>query len=211
MKKIFCNRRYIVSFLVFCIASCLWFLAVVNIFIFYEKEPENPTHLLLLMGGNQDRLRMTASISKKFPTACIYLFDPFDSADKGLNKNGVRRTEIKRMVVENLVELGVKADMIKVFPGPSVNTCGEVQLLKDVLKDEKEYEVAIITSSYHTGRTKQVIDWVFRDRSPKNLFSFPNNRFSAILKNNWYKTPEGIRITFLEFCKLHYFYLTRCK
>jgi len=105
--------------------------------------------------------------------------------------------EVERRV---LVRRGVPEDRI-VFLGEQANsTFDEARLLADFLAIWPESRVNVVTSDYHTRRTRWVFARVLGERVQQVAFvSAPTEDFPA---DGWWQTDKGFRAVMGEYVKL---------
>jgi hypothetical protein len=115
----------------------------------------------------------------------------------------LRNSEVIRRVLRHR---GVEEDRIRVLQGASESTAGDLKILAGLLESEPETSLAIVTSAYHTRRTR----WTARRfMGPQNMgriifISAPNPGFDV---SSWWRTEEGFRRITTEYVKLLAYWL----
>jgi uncharacterized SAM-binding protein YcdF (DUF218 family) len=94
------------------------------------------------------------------------------------------------------LQRGVAAHRITTLHGSSVSTFSDIETLATIFDKEPDARVAIVTSFYHTRRTK----WVCRRVLPESalqiqVISAPVEWFQA---NNWWHSGVGVVAVLLE-------------
>jgi uncharacterized SAM-binding protein YcdF (DUF218 family) len=104
-----------------------------------------------------------------------------------------------------LTTLGVPNDRIAVLDGDCATTFDEANALMSMLSRDPEATVAVVTSDYHTRRSR----WIFRrllgEQADRLQFiSVPTDYFNA---DNWWTVEQGFVSYSKEFLKLPFYYL----
>jgi uncharacterized SAM-binding protein YcdF (DUF218 family) len=103
------------------------------------------------------------------------------------------------------VTLGVPNDRITVLEGACVSTFDEAQSLERMLATHPNATVAVVTSDYHTRRSRWVFRRVLGDRANQLQFiAVPTDYFNA---ENWWRVEEGFASYSKEFLKLPFYSL----
>lgn len=113
---------------------------------------------------------------------------------------------IEAAVRHLLVILGVPGDRVAVLDGQCASTFDEARALARALDANPTATVTIVTSNYHTRRSRWVFRHVLGDRADRlRFFSVPTDNFNA---NCWWRSGEGFSLYTNEYLKLA-FYLVR--
>jgi uncharacterized SAM-binding protein YcdF (DUF218 family) len=108
--------------------------------------------------------------------------------------------EINRQV---LIKRGVAAEAITILPGPAATTRDEAEALAGFLKDRPEARVLVVTSDYHTRRSRWVFCAVLGDQSRRLSFvSAPSDRYR---RDRWWQDEEGFLAIGSEYLKLPFY------
>jgi uncharacterized SAM-binding protein YcdF (DUF218 family) len=104
-----------------------------------------------------------------------------------------------------LVTLGIPDDRIAVLDGACVSTFDEAQSLARELTKHPDATVAVVTSDYHTRRSRWVFRHVLGDRANQLQFiAVPTDYVSA---ENWWTVEEGFASYSKEFLKLPFYWI----
>ena len=99
-----------------------------------------------------------------------------------------------------LLSRGVPDSAIICLPGPVDSTEDEARALAKFLESNPNLTVAVVTSNFHTRRTRLVFRRILTEnRSQLHFISCPTDGFGA---ENWWKYKEGVLWYSLEFAKL---------
>lgn len=106
-------------------------------------------------------------------------------------------SEIIRRVYQHC---GIGDDNLIVLSGKTVSTAGDIDALANFLKEHPQRTVAIVTSDYHTRRSR----WTFHRQlgSVANqivIVSAPNGEFDF---QNWWRIEDGFLQVIMEYIKL---------
>jgi uncharacterized SAM-binding protein YcdF (DUF218 family) len=104
-----------------------------------------------------------------------------------------------------LTTVGVPNNRIFVLDGECATTFDEANALATMLASRPEATVAVVTSDYHTRRTRWIFRRVLGERADHLQFiSVPTDFFSA---EDWWKVEQGLVSYSKEFLKLPFYYL----
>jgi uncharacterized SAM-binding protein YcdF (DUF218 family) len=104
-----------------------------------------------------------------------------------------------------LTTVGVPNDRIAVLDGECATTFDEAKSLERMLASHPEATVAVVTSDYHTRRTRWIFRRILGERADRLQFiSVPTDFFSA---EDWWKVEQGFVSYSKEFLKLPFYYL----
>ena len=95
---------------------------------------------------------------------------------------------------------GVSNDQIVLLQVETGNTWNDAESLRDFLVDHQSAEVAIVSSDYHTRRTRWVFRRVLKERYDDVYFvSAPTD---YIPPQHWWQSEIGLRTYLAEYSKL---------
>jgi uncharacterized SAM-binding protein YcdF (DUF218 family) len=100
---------------------------------------------------------------------------------------------------------GVSDDRVVVQAGNSTSTADDLELLGQYLAAHPNTTVAVVTSGFHTRRTRWTIDVQLADHASQIIvISAPNPKFHNA---SWWQSRTGFRYVVLEYLKLGYYWL----
>ena len=105
-----------------------------------------------------------------------------------------------------LVNRGVPADNVIILPGAAETTFDEAQALATFLKDRPGARVIVVTSDYHSRRSRWIFQRTLAGRS--DVLSFVSAPTDYVDMDQWWREQWGMKIVPVEYLKLA-FYLVR--
>jgi len=167
------------------------------------SEPPQATDYVMMLGGDEQvrpfvaAALVNAGLARKALVATIQL-----SGDE-LDGISAPEHEIIRAV---LVHQGVPREAIVILNSECATTFDEARALADFLHAEPQSSVTVVTSSYHTRRTRLILRKTLGERFANvRLVGAPTDGFDA---TNWWHFEIGRRFYVNEYLKLA-FYLVR--
>jgi uncharacterized SAM-binding protein YcdF (DUF218 family) len=167
------------------------------------SEPPQSTDYVMVLGGDVETRPFVAAALIKTGFARGALVERIKGF--GDDRDGIVPPE-QETIRAVLVHQGVPPDAVMTLPQEGASTFDEARALAEFLRSEPQSSVTVVTSCYHTRRTR----WIFRkalgERSARVRFlGAPTDGFDA---SNWWHYDSGL-ITYLdEYGKLT-FYLLR--
>jgi uncharacterized SAM-binding protein YcdF (DUF218 family) len=107
------------------------------------------------------------------------------------------------MLVQMLEDNGVPRSVVKVLPrtNPVHNTRDEIRALRGYLERNPASSITIVTTDYHTGRTRLLIEQELGG-VPTRFRIAGARDISGINPSNWWRSREGVRTYAGEFLKM---------
>ena len=164
------------------------------------SEPPRPAPAAYILGGgSEDRPFVAAALYRAGLVGRV--IHPTVGGDVGEPNawDEVRPTEtaLTRMV---LLARGVPAERIVLLPGQVKNTADEAKALAKYLADRPGETVAVVTTAYHTRRTRLQFRRAVGAASERMFFvAAPSGRFTAA---DWWRSEEGFGAYASEYLKL---------
>ena len=110
---------------------------------------------------------------------------------------------IEAAVRHLLVVLGVPGERVAVLKGPCASTFDEARAAWRTLDAEPNAAVTVVTSNYHTRRSRWVFRKVLGPRAERlRFFSVPTDNFNA---DCWWQSGEGFSLYTNEYLKLAFY------
>jgi len=167
------------------------------------SEPAQATDYVMVLGGNvQTRpfvaaALVNAGLARKALVATI--------KGSGDDRDGLVPSE-QEMIRAVLVHEGVSPNVLLTLPNECASTFDEARALADFLETEPDSSVTVVTSSYHTRRTRSIFRKILGKRSARVRFlGAPVDGFD---ESNWWQFESGFSTYLNEYVKLA-FYLVR--
>ncbi len=166
-------------------------------------QPPQPSDYVMVLGGGEDIRPFVAAALVKAGFARKVLAST--SAVSPENEAGLLPPchEIIRQV---LLCRGVPPDSILLLDHESVHTFDETQALAHFLESVPACRVIVVTSDFHTRRSRWAASRILGDRASRVSFvSAPSDDF---VLDHWWQTERGFEAVTSEYLKLA-FYLVR--
>jgi uncharacterized SAM-binding protein YcdF (DUF218 family) len=181
--------------------TSVWWLPAAGRWLDVGESPRINDYCLVLSGDFESRPFGAAALWRKgFIRQGVWLTH-IESTER-VSPTGLDSDVAARRI---LVTLGVPDERIAVLDGACVSTFDEAQSLARVLARHPEATVAVVTSDYHTRRSR----WVFRhvlgglaDRL--QFISVPTDYVNA---ENWWTVEDGFVSYSKELLKLPFYYI----
>jgi uncharacterized SAM-binding protein YcdF (DUF218 family) len=167
------------------------------------SEPPAPADCVYVLGGGLDSRPFAAAAVYKAGLARRVVIPTVRPDADALDGLGPAESDVTRRV---LLARGVPAEAIVQLPGEVNSTADEARCLARYLEDHPGWTVAVVTTDFHTRRTR----WIFRrtlgDRvAGLRLVGVPHERFGP---DDWWRHEYGVMTYLDEYGKLAY-YLAR--
>jgi uncharacterized SAM-binding protein YcdF (DUF218 family) len=182
-------------------ASGSWWLPAVGRWLDVGETPRVSDYCLVLSGDFESRPFGAAALYRKgFIRHAIWL-----THIASTERVSPTRLDSDAAARRILTTVGVPDDRIVVLDGPCVSTFDEAQSLERMLATHPDATVAVVTSDYHTRRSRWVFRHVLGDRADHLQFiSVPTDYFNA---ENWWRVEEGFASYSKEILKLPFYYI----
>lgn len=166
-------------------------------------EPPQPSDYVMVLGGDEQMRPFVAAALVKAGFArkalASKIGDPHEQRERILPPTH----EVIRQV---LLHRGVAPDDVVILDRQSVHTFDETQALADFLQSVPDCRVIVVTSDFHTRRTRWVMRRVLGERAARLTFvSAPSEEY---VLERWWQTERGFEVVSSEYLKLA-FYLVR--
>jgi uncharacterized SAM-binding protein YcdF (DUF218 family) len=178
-----------------------WWLPAAGRWLDVSEAPRVNDYCLVLSGDFEARPFGAAALWRKgFIRQGIWLTH-IESKER-TSPTGLDSDAAARRI---LVTLGVPDDRIAVLDGACVSTFDEAQSLARELAKHPDASVAVVTSDYHTRRSRWVFRHVLGGRAGELQFiAVPTDYVTA---DNWWTVEEGFVSFTKEFFKLPFYWV----
>ena len=182
-------------------ATCGWWLPAAGRWLDVGEAPRPADYCLVLSGDFESRPFAAAALySKGEIRHDIWLTQVASSGPPFLS--GLDSQQAARRV---LTTLGVPDERIAVLGGDCASTFDEAKSLQRMLTSHPDATVAVVTSDFHTRRSRWIFRQVLGDEADRLQFiAVPTDYFNA---ENWWTVEEGFATYSKEFLKLPFYYL----
>lgn len=157
------------------------------------EPPERCDAVFVLLGENDIRPFMAAALVKT-GYADEVMFAQFHPV--GLT----RQDRPDHLVYQDIMlKRGVPAEKIRIFDHPATNTFNESKALIGYMDEHPNATVTVLTSSYHTRRTR----WTFRTNLGKHFrrLRFVSAPFDDFDADDWWLHMRGFDYVMIEYLK----------
>jgi len=173
-----------------------WWLPPMGRFLDISEPPSKVDAVMVLGGGVNTRPFVAAALVKTGRAQRVLLATikpPYGAA----NDFGVPEHELSKKV---LLARGVSAGQIVQLAGECNSTEDEAKALGRFLDSEPGLRVAVVTSNFHTRRTRLLLARVLGERMQQITFvAAPTDGFDA---ETWWQDEEGVVTYSTEYLKL---------
>ncbi len=178
----------------------LWWLPAAGRWLDVGEPPVVTDYCLVLSGAYETRPFAAAALYRRgYVRRQIWLTHVAD--DNGSPLPGM---SANAAVTKLLVSLGVPRSQIAVLEGTCNTTFDEAQALARRLDAEPQATVTVVTSNYHTRRSRWVFRHVLGQRAEQlRFFSVPTDNFTA---ECWWQVEEGFSTYPKEYLKLVFYW-----
>ncbi len=160
------------------------------------QRPACVDHVLVLPGDENTRPAVAAALVNVGLGRDILVPETRVSHDE---RDGVQQAnaEIIRAVLRHR---GIPEERIVTLRGASGSTYDDVRALARFLEDSGPGRVAVVTSGFHTRRTRFTLDHVLGSQADQIVvIAAP---YPGFVENNWWRSGEGFRLIIDENIKL---------
>lgn len=173
-------------------------LSVVPRILDVSESPRRVDYVLVLEGNLQTRPFAAAALYRAHLTPMILTSEVRPSADAEAGLAPPEHELVRRIMLAK----GVPAEAFQILPGACESTSDEARCLAQFLADKPHATVAVVTTDYHTRRSR----WLFRRElgdGMANVFfvGVPTDGFTP---DNWWCFEEGWTTYLHEYCKIVY-------
>jgi len=164
------------------------------------SDTPRPTDYAMVLPGEQNVRPFVAAALVRTGYAREVLVPTNKTAPKV--DEGIR-PPIHEVIRRVLQYRGVPPEAILILDAKTSGTFSDVQALADFLEKAPGASVSVVTSDYHTRRTRLALAQVLGDRLARvTLVSAPTEKFTD---QNWWKCSEGFIAIAGEHLKLAYY------
>jgi len=179
-------------------------------FLLFEEQPEKVDLIVVLRGGkNFERLLTAFELYKSGYGNKIYISKSLsDHASSAISKFGIHIPSNQEQMGSILKQLNVPAeDIILDDQRAGGGTLGEARRVRKVVSKLKLKKIIVVTSWYHTRRTRLIYSRVFSNTGVRCIIVAAKKEYSKSSPSNWWKYRYQAMYVLQEFPKLCLAYL----
>jgi uncharacterized SAM-binding protein YcdF (DUF218 family) len=165
--------------------------------LFRVDDPVRSDAIVLLLGGADHRAPKAAELYARHLAPRVLLARSFPTTAPELSE-----TEACCKV---LIRRGVPPRAIEILGGVGTSTFAEAKLVRDYCRIHELKSVLVVTTAFHTARSRWVFLKVLRDSGVKIHVAAADHPF--FVEGDWYTRDEGLVAYFNEAIKTIYYRL----
>lgn len=171
-------------------------------------EPQKADVIWVLMGSYGERALLAVDLYNAHIADKIVVAQPYNEQEHLLEQNGIFVTSDENIFSYILTRKGVDSSAITVIPGNAINTIAEAKSIVNYCRDHPNVKsICVVTSTYHSGRARKIINDALEENDLKIKISFPNNTYTDYKYKRWYLRQKDILTTVSETTKTFYYLL----
>lgn len=167
-------------------------------------EPLEPADAILVMAGPRTVRWLEAVELYRERLAPHVVLSPgiVSEAEIYLRSQGIEYPAEADLARHAMVQLGVPAGAISILPAPERfdNTADEAAAMKDLALQRGWKTIIVVTSKYHTRRTRFAFRRDFADTGIRVLVT--GSRFDGAKPDGWWRSRSDLRYVISELQKL---------
>ncbi len=165
-------------------------------------EPPNRAEYVMVLPGDENARPFVAAAIMKAGLAGQALVP--ETATSPSVEDGIL-PPTHEIICRVLRYRGVEEEDIVILDGQSRSTFGDIRALARFLEASPQARVTLVTSGYHTRRTRWTVDRLLGERARQVTFvSAPTDGFGT---DRWWEVDEGFIAIVGEYLKLGYYAL----
>ena len=166
------------------------------------EDPLEPADLVFVLAGSSVERWLEAADLYKAGIAPRIILSPGmrEPAEDDLARRGIRIPTSAEIARVALVQLGVPAGAIAILPRPVDNTAQEAAALTQLLAPATPQRVLVVTSKYHTRRTRFAFRRAFAG-TPVDI-RVRATRYDRATPARWWERRQDFRFVTSELQKL---------
>ena len=177
------------------------FMPFAGRYLVREDALEPADAIFVLAGGAVDRwLESIDLYRQQYAKAVILSPGRTEKAESELRARGIRLPTAAQIARDAMIQLGLPADAVQVMPGNLDNTAEEAEACRAFARDAGWRRVIVVTSPYHTRRTRFAFRREFRDSQIAVLVRA--SRHDESDPPRWWRHRADVRFVTSELQKL---------
>lgn len=171
-------------------------------------QPAPADLMVVMMGPVPDRALQAVDLFKSGVAHAIVFTDEYQPGAEQLKPFGIELETTAQVFRKALVKLGVPDTAIQILPYISSSTVDEAINLGKFLQDNpKSGRVIVVSSSYHTRRTKMIFKKLTKLLDHQTTFIISPNPYTEFNSRQWWTDRMSTKLLVLEYIKMMNFVL----
>jgi uncharacterized SAM-binding protein YcdF (DUF218 family) len=176
------------------------FLRTVGRFLIVSEEPRVSDAIVVLAGGEPSRAFKAVELYKAGLAPFVLLTsEPTPSIFEKARRDGIQLIPTYENYMRILEGYGVPRERIHRIEEPTFDTAAEMQRIADFTKQKGWHRLIVVTSNFHTRRSRLVGRYVFARDVEFVVVAAPDDSFKP---ETWWKTQGQTRTFAIEVEKL---------
>ena len=181
--------------------GCTSFLPFAGRYLVREDPLQPADAIFVLAGGAVDRwLEGVDLYRERYAKSVVLSPGRTEQAEIDLRAKGIQLPTAAEIARNAMIQLGVPAEAVEIMPGNLDNTAHEAEACHTFARNAGWRRVIIVTSPYHTRRTRFAFRREFR-KSPIAVI-VRASRYAESDPPHWWRTRGDIRFVTSELQKL---------
>lgn len=176
--------------------------------LLYHSDPLAPADAIVVLGGgNFDRNFEAADLfADGYGQTIVLTRPPEPPVRAALRSRGVDAPADIEIRLNNLTALGVPRDDVTVLQRTVESTRAEAALVAEWVEAREIERIIVVTSAFHTSRTRFTFEQAFRDLDTEILVR--PSQLSTFAPTTWWQNRTDLRMGLFELQKYAYYRLT---
>lgn len=175
------RKKYIIALVLFLLAlfSSPFWLSAYGRYLVVDEKPQKCDAIVILAGETVPRVAKGAELYREKYGDLVIM--------SGGGRLSTKYTEA-RIMLEEAEDLGVPPSAV-ILEDQSMSTYENAVFVKRIIMERNIKSFLLVTSSYHTRRSKYIFDKVFKDTGIRIItVAAPDPRYST---SSWWKDHES--------------------
>jgi uncharacterized SAM-binding protein YcdF (DUF218 family) len=176
--------------------------------LLYHADPLTPADAIVVLGGGMGDRNVEAAdlFAEGYGPTIVLTRPPEHPVRAALQVRGLRAPADIEIRLDNLAALGVPRTDVTVLQRNVESTREEASLVAEWAEARDIARLIVVTSAFHTSRTRYVFEQAFRDLDTEVLIR--PSRVSTFDPSTWWQSRTELRNGLFELQKYAYYRLT---
>ncbi len=194
-------KRTLLAVLVLSVIAAGWAWPRAGRWLVVEAPLQPADIIVVLAGPRVERWLEGVELYRENAAPKIVLSSGrIEAAEDALRARGIRFPREADLMKDAMVQLGVSAADIIVFPEAVDNTAAEANATRTLVSAHGWRRILVVTSKYHTRRTRYAFERAFAGSGVH--IQIRGSRFDASQPDTWWKHRADLRFVISEYQKL---------